>query len=455
MLEKLKHITSQILNIGINENYSIVQKIRIRITNILGIMFLIFSIGRTIIIVAVGLTDLFLFAFLFIVIPILILYTNSKKHFKTARLFLILICLMIVSLNYILIDFDTDSNIFILFLIILVWVFFEPKDKMIIIFNLIVLMGFYLVVEFNLWQRPTFLIDSITYDQAMFLKYQIFVIVLVLISIFMYAITMIFSDTYNQLHQSLSVKEQLIKEKQKSNEHLAGSLEELEQLAYASTNDLKDPLRGIINFTQLFRYKFAKDLNDESQGYLDYIENEGKRQFQQIDDLMNYLRVGIQEEEIEIVDVGVIVNEIINSLKGITEEKQITIEIFDLPEVVCNTSDLKQVLYNLISNAVKFSTQSNKISIVNISAKEESNHFLFSVEDNGAGFEMKFHDRIFGIFKTLSVDDRQKGSGIGLSVCKKIVEKYNGEIWAESTLGIGSTFYFTIPKVDNKSIFLK
>lgn len=446
MLDKLKHIAFQIFNNGIDNNDSVIEKIRIRITNTLGILFLIFSIFTNIGIVAIGLGDFLLIGFLFPIVSGLILYTNSKRHFRTARLLLILICLMIVSINYILIDFDTDSNVFVLFLIVLIWVFFEPKDKLIIITSLIVLTGFYLVVEFDLWERPAYLAEFITYEQAMFLKYQIFVVVFVLISLFMYFITMIFRDNYDELDESLSVKEQLVEEKQKSNERLASSLEELEQLAYASTNDLKDPLRGIINFTQLFRYKYAKGLDKNANEYLDYIENEGKRQFQQIEGLMNYLKVGIKEEEIEIIAVEQLVNEITDSLKGITEENHVTINISTLPQVVCDASDLKQVLYNIISNAIKFSIQSSDKPTVTIKGEEQINDFLFSIQDNGSGFDMKFHDQIFGIFKTLSADDRQKGSGVGLSVCKKIVSNYGGKIWAESVIDVGSTFYFSIPK---------
>jgi light-regulated signal transduction histidine kinase (bacteriophytochrome) len=129
----------------------------------------------------------------------------------------------------------------------------------------------------------------------------------------------------------------------------------------------------------------------------------------------------------------------------VIEEKNINIFTSVLPNVMCDANDFKQVMYNLISNAVKFSNPTQQ-SVIRIQCLSKEDFYEFSVKDNGIGFEMKYHDQLFGIFKTLSSEDRQKGSGIGLSLCKKIINNYGGQIWAESVIGQGSTFYFTIPK---------
>ena len=241
-----------------------------------------------------------------------------------------------------------------------------------------------------------------------------------------------------------SEKEEDQKNIEIANKELKRSLNQLEQLAYASSHDLKMPLRGIVSFSQLLKRRYGKQLDEEGNEYLDYIVKEGKRQFEQIEGLLNYLKADQEDKDIRPVDTNIILNEILTSLRGVIQEKNIDIIGNDLPTILCDSNDIEQVLYNLVSNAVKF-THPFRSSTINIQAIEKNGFYEFSIKDNGVGFDMQYHEQLFGIFKTLSSEDRQKGSGIGLSICKKIIRNYDGKIWAESEIDVGSTFYFTFP----------
>jgi len=162
-----------------------------------------------------------------------------------------------------------------------------------------------------------------------------------------------------------------------------------------------------------------------------------------IDDLLTFSRVTTQANEFELTDIEVILNRVLTNLSVSIKENSATITHDTLPEIMVDGTQMTQVLQNLIKNALKFRSKDNPK--IHISASQKDKYWLFSVKDNGIGIDPKYSERIFEVFKRLHKKRDYPGTGIGLSICKKIVERHGGRIWVDSKLGEGSTFYFNIP----------
>lgn len=227
-------------------------------------------------------------------------------------------------------------------------------------------------------------------------------------------------------------------------EELERSNDELQQFAYITSHDLQEPLRTITSFTQLLERRYSGKLDKDADEFIEYIVDASVRMKQMIIDLLEYSRVGTQGHEFKLVDVDDVLHETENNLKSLIDENNVILTHDALPTVIADKLQLVQLFQNLISNAIKFKKE-NEPPKIHISAKKEGNDYVFSVSDNGIGMESKYTDKIFEVFKRLHTIDKYKGTGIGLAVVKRIVERHNGHIWVESELGTGSTFYFTIP----------
>ncbi|WP_020603052.1 sensor histidine kinase [Spirosoma spitsbergense] len=216
---------------------------------------------------------------------------------------------------------------------------------------------------------------------------------------------------------------------------------EIEQFAYAASHDLQEPLRSISNFSKLLAEKLETYPDKEMNEYMRLISGGASRMSNLIFDLLEYSRVGKDMAKRE-TDCSKLVHEILADLTVVIAESGAKIHIEKLP--VINCYDLKSVFQNLIINAIKF--RKKDISpVVNISATSTGKEFLFIIKDNGIGIEKEYYDRIFIIFQRLHLRTQYAGTGIGLSLTKKIIEMHGGRIWVESEIGEGSTFYFTIP----------
>lgn len=227
-------------------------------------------------------------------------------------------------------------------------------------------------------------------------------------------------------------------------EELKSSNEELQQFAYVSSHDLQEPLRTIASFTQLLERRYKGKLDSDADEFMNYIVDAAKRMQQLINDLLQYSRIKTKEKKFEPVNVEKVLDNVLISLKILIEENKAEITHNKLPTVMADELQLAQLLQNLIGNAIKFKKE-NESPKIHISSKKENNEYIFSVADNGIGIESQYAERIFIIFQRLHTIDSYKGTGIGLSVAKRIVEQRGGHIWVESELGKGSTFYFTIP----------
>jgi PAS domain S-box-containing protein len=223
---------------------------------------------------------------------------------------------------------------------------------------------------------------------------------------------------------------------------LARSNVELEQFAYVASHDLKEPLRAVSSFTDLLARRYADRLDATAREFISYITAGAAQMHRLIDDLMAYSRTGTQRVVQEITDGATLVERALMALKPATEETAAVVSYDPLPTVVGDPHQLIRVFENLIGNAIKY--HSHESPRVHISAQRSGEDWVFCVRDNGIGFAPKHAERIFVMFQRLHTRDEYPGTGIGLAICKKIVERHGGRIWAESEPGRGSRFFFTV-----------
>lgn len=229
---------------------------------------------------------------------------------------------------------------------------------------------------------------------------------------------------------------------------LEKSNKELEQFAYIASHDLQEPLRMVASYMTLLEQKYKDQLDDRAKQYIYYAVDGSKRMGYLIRDLLVYSRVTSKAKEFTEVDLNKTYLNVMNDLQILIREKDAIVTSSGLPTLSADSVQMHQLLQNLIGNALKF--HADRTPEVVIKAKRNGNAWLFSVKDNGIGIDHKNYERIFQIFQRLHEPDKYSGTGIGLAVCKKIVERHEGSIWVESEAGIGTTFYFTLP--DNKRI---
>jgi len=225
---------------------------------------------------------------------------------------------------------------------------------------------------------------------------------------------------------------------------LERSNKELEQFAYVASHDLQEPLRMVSSYTQLLAQRYEGQLDEKAKKYIDYAVDGAIRMQRLINDLLTYSRVGTRGNPLAPTDSRAVLGEALRNLAAMIEEKQALVTNDDLPTVRADASQLAQVFQNLIANAIKFRGEAPPR--VHVSAREQAGEWIFSVADNGIGIDPQYADRLFVIFQRLHTRDEYPGTGIGLALCRRIVERHGGRIWFESELGKGSTFYFTIPK---------
>lgn len=226
---------------------------------------------------------------------------------------------------------------------------------------------------------------------------------------------------------------------------LERSNRELEQFAYVASHDLQEPLRMVSSYMQLLETRYKDKLDQDAQEFIDYAVDGALRMQRLIQDLLAFSRVGTRGKDPFPVDSSLALADAMQNLKMRIEETGAKLEVDPLPEVLADKDQLVQVFQNLIGNAMKF--KGEKEPVIRISVKESEGFAQFTVSDNGIGFDQKHADRIFVLFQRLNTRDKYEGTGIGLAICKKIVERHGGRIWVESELGKGSRFHFTFPLV--------
>jgi light-regulated signal transduction histidine kinase (bacteriophytochrome) len=224
---------------------------------------------------------------------------------------------------------------------------------------------------------------------------------------------------------------------------LERSNKELEQFAYIASHDLQEPLRMVASFTQLLERKFGNKLDAQGKEYIHYAVDGAVRMQRLIDDLLMFSRVGFKSVSPERVDLNDVCSQLLKDMQLLVDENRAVIQWDRLPVVLAGSMQMKQLFQNLISNAIKY--RSEAAPDVKISCRKVADlQWEFIVSDNGIGIDPKYFDKLFVIFQRLHTQKVYKGTGIGLALCKKIVENHNGRIWVESKPGEGSAFHFIL-----------
>ncbi len=226
---------------------------------------------------------------------------------------------------------------------------------------------------------------------------------------------------------------------------LADSNAELEHFAFVASHDLQEPLRMVTSFLQLLKIKYSAQLDATALEYIGFAVDGSERMKRLIQDLLEYSGIGTATLVHENVNVREAINDVLAMMESIILEKQAIVKIDALPDSIgTQKSMITQLFQNLISNALKYS--GGKVLEITISGEDKGAQWLFSVRDNGIGIDPKYFDKIFVIFQRLHTKSKYAGTGVGLAICKKIVERHGGRIWVESKPGEGSVFYFTLKK---------
>lgn len=225
---------------------------------------------------------------------------------------------------------------------------------------------------------------------------------------------------------------------------LARSNAELEQFAYVASHDLQEPLRTVASYAKLLSRRYGDRLDAKADKFIHYIVEGSDRMQALVNDLLLYSRLSTQPETCEPIDCNWAVSEAIANLHAAIRKSRAKITYEGLPTAIADASQLTQLFQNLIGNAIKYS-HPDRPPVVRLSASLQDGEWCFVVADNGIGIEAKYRSRIFQIFQRLHARDEYSGTGIGLAICHKIVERHGGRIWVDSEPGSGSTFYFTLP----------
>lgn len=227
---------------------------------------------------------------------------------------------------------------------------------------------------------------------------------------------------------------------------LARSNSELEQFAHLASHDLQEPLRSVTSFLQLLSMKYGGKMDPKADQYINYAVEGSKRMKDLIDALLTYSRLGSRKGHFETLNFSEALNHALKNLKVAIEESGAVVTFDPLPTLKADTTQIVELFQNLISNAIKF--HDIQPPHVHVSCEKKQDEWIFSVRDNGIGIEPQYFERIFQMFQRLHTKEEFEGTGIGLTICKKIAENHGGNIWVQSERGKGATFYFSLKEIN-------
>ena len=229
-------------------------------------------------------------------------------------------------------------------------------------------------------------------------------------------------------------------------EELARSNAELEQFAYVASHDLQEPLRMVASFTQLLAHRYKGKLDADADEFIGFAVDGATRMQQLIQDLLSYSRVTTKGQSFRLIDAKAPCDNALENLQTSIKDSNAVVNVGPLPAVLADPRQLMQLFQNLIGNAVKY--RNDRTPEIHVAAKPNGDQWVFSVQDNGIGIAPQHSERIFQMFQRLHTTNEYQGTGIGLAICRKIVERHGGKIWVEAQPGKGSTFVFTIPRAE-------
>jgi light-regulated signal transduction histidine kinase (bacteriophytochrome) len=231
-------------------------------------------------------------------------------------------------------------------------------------------------------------------------------------------------------------------------QELERSNRDLEQFAYVASHDLQEPLRAVGGYVKLLQHRFPHDIEPKALEYIAGAADGARRMERLITDLLAFARVGTHGE-FTLADLNNLFREAVHNLQASVREAEAIVTCETLPRLTVDATQMLQLFQNLIGNAIKF--RSERPPRVHVNSRREQERWIFSVKDNGIGIDAKYYERIFQIFQRLHTRTHYLGTGIGLAICKKIVERHGGAIWVESTPGEGSTFFFAIKELKQET----
>lgn len=226
-------------------------------------------------------------------------------------------------------------------------------------------------------------------------------------------------------------------------EELEESNKRLKRFAYVASHDLQEPLRMISTYLRLLEDQYRGDLDEGAREYIEFAVDGSDRMREMVDGLLAYSRIDMDDSEFRTIDCNALLEDVRDDLQFQIADSDATVVVDDLPSVVGDPHQLEQVFSNLVSNAIKYSGEGPPR--VEVAAERHGDRRLFSITDDGIGISPEYTDQIFEIFSRLHSNDEYQGTGIGLALCRKIISHHDGDIWVDSEVGGGTTFYFTLP----------
>jgi two-component system, sensor histidine kinase and response regulator len=250
-------------------------------------------------------------------------------------------------------------------------------------------------------------------------------------------------STYDAAIQRNKELTQAKDELHRVNKNLEDANRDLEAFSYSVSHDLRAPLRAVDGFSEILSGKFAAEMPPEAQQLLSKVSAGAKRMGQLIDDLLRLSRTSRQVLSKRPVNVTALVQSVLDELNRENGGRKIEVEVESLPDCVGDPPLLKQAFVNLLSNAFKYTRQQER-AVVEVGCRHEAGENVYFIRDNGAGFDMQYAKRLFGVFQRLHRAEEFEGTGVGLSIVQRVIQRHDGRIWAEAAVGQGATFYFTL-----------
>ncbi len=246
------------------------------------------------------------------------------------------------------------------------------------------------------------------------------------------------------ISKDITERKEMVEKMQITLDELKRSNEELEQFAYIASHDLQEPLRMVSGYLRLIEKRYKNKLDEEAEEFINFAVDGASRMRVLINDLLAYSRITTQSKELKLIDLNEISQRTQRNLQELIKENNAVITYDNLPKIMGDDIQINRVMQNLINNAIKFNE--NEAPEVSVSLDSRSEDYVISIKDNGIGISLEEKDNIFKLFKRLHSKNEYAGTGMGLAICRKIIELHGGKIWVESELGKGSDFCFSIPK---------
>ncbi len=428
MLARLWNILS---NLGIYEDLEAYKKLKVRLFNQLCMLhvliFAVFLLEN----ILLRLYADFIFNSLLIAFWIGLMYLNHRKKYQYPPYILSVVYPIVLTFCHIGWGNILNIRYVYIFSFITVIIFIQNTKVNILFITwifLCVLFGELFVAKYG------FLTNQ---ENVWFAEYVVLVFVI-------FSCVFIVKSYVDSNREFVEKSDELLHEVQKNNTALELANRDLERFAYITSHDLKTPLRNVISFLGLLKDKVDKE-DEEAQTYFKIAEDGARHMNKLIDDILNYSRLEKATLETELVDLNKVVEHILLHTKVKLGSKKVAFDIAKLPTILSNESLMKMLFQNLIENAIKYNE--SELPNIKIQATSHKKNLLLSFQDNGIGMDEQYQDRIFEMFARLHTHTAYEGTGIGLAVCKKIVDKHKGKIWFESKEGKGTTFYVELPNV--------